>query len=229
MIHRALARELPEPDAFSTEEFHAWRGLIRLREAVMREIDHRLRQDSDLSLADYGVLITLVTAPDLRLRMSSLGAQRMLTPSGITRVVIRLEERGLVRREPDPADGRAAFAVLTRPGLEALRRAQVIHHAAVRELYLGRLTRQRTGQARSTLREGAAGRRQRLALAAAGYRHRTVERGTSDRRASRIHRAGPARAGRPSQRDDLNAARSSEANSSGSSQAAKWPPLSTWL
>ena len=132
--------ELPEPDAFSPEEFHAWRGLIRLREAVMREIDHRLRQDSDLSLADYGVLVTLVTAPDLRLRMSSLGAQRMLTPSGITRVVIRLEERGLVRREPDPADGRAAFAVLTRPGLEALRHAQVVHHAAVRELYLGRLT-----------------------------------------------------------------------------------------
>ena len=72
--------------------------------------------------------------------MSSLGARRMLTPSGITRVVIRLEERGLVRREPDPTDGRAAFAALTRPGLEALRRAQVIHHAAVRELYLGRLT-----------------------------------------------------------------------------------------
>ena len=134
--------ELPEPDAFSTEEFHAWRGLIRLREAVMREIDHRLRQDSDLSLADYGVLVTLVTAPDLRLRMSSLGAQRMLTPSGITRVVIRLEERGLVRRDPDPADGRAAFAVLTKPGLQALRQAQVVHHAAVRELYLGRLTRQ---------------------------------------------------------------------------------------
>jgi DNA-binding MarR family transcriptional regulator len=132
--------ELPEPDPFRPEEFHAWRGLIRLREAVTREIDHRLREDGELSLADYGVLITLVTAPGLRLRMGSLGAQRMLTPSGITRVVNGLEKRGLVRREPDPADGRAAFAELTRPGLEALRRAQVIHHAAVRELYLGRLT-----------------------------------------------------------------------------------------
>ena len=73
--------------------------------------------------------------------MSDLGAQRMLTPSGITRVVIRLEEQGFVRREPDPADGRAAFAALTHPGLEALRRAQVVHHATVRELYLGRLTK----------------------------------------------------------------------------------------
>jgi DNA-binding MarR family transcriptional regulator len=139
--HSWLA-ELPEPDAFSPAEFDAWRGLIRLRETVMREIDRRLRRDGDVTLADYGILITLVTTPELRLRMSDLGARRMLTPSGITRVVIRLEERGLVRREPDPADGRAAFAVLTRAGLEALRRAQVIHHATVRELYVGRLSPQ---------------------------------------------------------------------------------------
>jgi DNA-binding MarR family transcriptional regulator len=132
--------ELPEPDAFTPEEFQAWRGLIRLRETAMREIDRRLRERGDLSLADYGVLISLVTAPGLRLRMSDLGARRMLTPSGITRVVMRLEGRGLIRREADPADGRASLAALTRPGLEALRRAQVVHHATVRELYLERLT-----------------------------------------------------------------------------------------
>ena len=132
--------DLPEPDAFTEEEFHAWRGLIRVRETVTREIDRRLQQHGDLSLADYGILITLVTAPRLRLRMSDLGARRMLTPSGITRVVSRLEERGLVHREPDPADGRAALAALTRPGLETLRRAQVVHHATVRELFLERLT-----------------------------------------------------------------------------------------
>jgi DNA-binding MarR family transcriptional regulator len=107
----------------------------------MREIDRRLRHDGLISLADYGVLINLVTAPGMRLHMSDLGVRRMLTPSGITRVVVRLEQQGLVRREPDPADGRAAFAVLTRPGLKALRRAQVVHHATVRELYLGRLTK----------------------------------------------------------------------------------------
>ena len=131
--------ELPEPEPFSPGEFLAWRGLIRLRETVMREIDHRLHREGLVSLADYGVLITLVTEPTLRLRMTELGVRRMLTPSGITRVVDRLEANGLIRREPDPADGRAAFAVLTRPGLEALRRAQAVHHAAVRELYLQRL------------------------------------------------------------------------------------------
>jgi DNA-binding MarR family transcriptional regulator len=132
--------ELPEPDAFTPEEFAAWRGLIRCRETVMREIDRRLRSAGHMSLADYGVLITLVTEPGFRLRMSDLGARRLLTPSGITRVVIRLEQEGLVRREPDPADGRAFFAVLTRSGLEQLRRAQVVHHETVRELYTGRLS-----------------------------------------------------------------------------------------
>jgi DNA-binding MarR family transcriptional regulator len=132
--------QLPEPDPFTPEEFAAWRGLIRLREVVTREVDRRLRADGDLTLADYGILITLVSAPRLRLRMSDLGARRMLTPSGITRVVARLEDRGLIHREPDPEDGRVQLATLTRTGLEALRRAQIAHHAAVREIYLGRLS-----------------------------------------------------------------------------------------
>jgi DNA-binding MarR family transcriptional regulator len=138
--------ELPEPDPFSAEEFRAWRGLLQLRETVMREIDRRLQRAGHMSLPDYGVLITLVSEPGFRLRMSDLGARRLLTPSGITRVVTRLEDRGLVRREPDSSDGRASLAVLTRTGLEALRRAQVVHHAAVRELYLGRLTSDDLGQ-----------------------------------------------------------------------------------
>ena len=136
----ALLAELPEADAFSPEELTVWRGVIRLRETAMRAIDLRLREAGELTLADYGVLITLVGAPDLRLRMSDLGARRMLTPSGMTRVVTDLEDRGLVRREPDPNDGRGSLAVLTRSGLEALRRAQVIHHRTVRETVVGRLT-----------------------------------------------------------------------------------------
>jgi DNA-binding MarR family transcriptional regulator len=129
----------PEPDPFTPAEFDAWRGLIRLRETVMREIDRRLAAAGAISLDDYGVLVTLAGHPGGRLRMSALGERRLLTPSGITRAVMRLEERGFVRREPDAADGRGAHAVLTRKGLQALRRAQLIHHATVRELYLDRL------------------------------------------------------------------------------------------
>lgn len=133
------SNEIPEPDPFTEAEFDAWRGLIRLRESVMREVDQRLSDAGEISLDDYGILITLVGQPESRLRMSALGARRLLTPSGITRAVIRLEERGLVRRAPDPEDRRASFAVLTPKGLAALRRAQRVHHAAVRELYLDQL------------------------------------------------------------------------------------------
>jgi len=138
--------DLPEPDPFTETEFKAWRGLLRLRQTATREIDRRLQEHGNLSLADYGILITLVTAPRARLRMSELGARQVLTPSGISRVVTRLEERGLVQREPDHEDGRASLAALTRPGLEALRRAQVVHHATVRELVLGRLTQAELGR-----------------------------------------------------------------------------------
>jgi DNA-binding MarR family transcriptional regulator len=133
------SKRLPEPDPFSPEEFAAWRGLLRLRETVTRAIDGRLRADHTLSLDDYGILITLVGQPDYRQRMSALGEQRLLTPSGITRAVARLEERGLLRRDQDPADGRAFFATLTPNGLKELRQAQRTHHAIVRDLYLSRL------------------------------------------------------------------------------------------
>jgi DNA-binding MarR family transcriptional regulator len=54
--------------------------------------------------------------------------------------VARLEERGLLRRDQDPADGRAFFATLTTEGAMQLRAAQRTHHAIVRELYLSRLS-----------------------------------------------------------------------------------------
>jgi DNA-binding MarR family transcriptional regulator len=129
----------PEPDPFSPREFAAWRGLLRLRETVTRALDERLRAEHNLSIDDYGILITLVGQPGQRLRMSRLGELRMLTPSGMTRAVMRLEQRGLLRREQDPSDGRAFFATLTPQGTKALRHAQRSHHAIVRERYLGRL------------------------------------------------------------------------------------------
>ncbi|HEX5174758.1 MAG TPA: MarR family transcriptional regulator [Gaiellaceae bacterium] len=129
----------PEPDPFTPAEFAAWRGLLRLRETVARALDDRLRSAHGLSLDDYGILITLVGRPDRRQRMSALGEQRLLTPSGITRAVARLEKRGLLRRDPDPADGRAFLATLTAEGAQQLRAAQRTHHAIVRELYLSRL------------------------------------------------------------------------------------------
>jgi DNA-binding MarR family transcriptional regulator len=132
-------REPSEPDPFAPEELAAWRGLLRMREWVMREIDARMRAKHGLSVADYGVLITLVSAPGRRLRMGDLALRRNITPSGITRNVERLEREGLIIRETDPADGRAYQAALTSKGLVRLREAQVTHHRVARQRFLARL------------------------------------------------------------------------------------------
>lgn len=133
-------RSLPEPDPFDDAEFAAWRGFLRVHTAVTRELDRRMSERHDLPLDAYGVLITLVTAPDGRLTLKQLGARRNLTASGITRSVDRLAQAGLVERRPNPDDGRSAFVVLTSVGVRRLREAQVTHHATVRELLFANLS-----------------------------------------------------------------------------------------
>ena len=138
--------EPPEPNPMSPAEFDAWRGMLRLHATVTRELERRLAADCGMSLAVYGVLITLVGAPGRRLRMSELAERRLTHPSGVTRVVDQLEREGLVAREVDPLDGRSVHAVLTPAGLDRLREAQLTHHAVARELYLGRLSERDAAQ-----------------------------------------------------------------------------------
>jgi DNA-binding MarR family transcriptional regulator len=73
-----------------------------------------------LAATDFDVLLRLARSPGQRLRMTHLAAQTALSTSGVTRVVDRLETRGLVRRESCPSDRRGAFAALAEPGRDLL-------------------------------------------------------------------------------------------------------------
>jgi MarR family transcriptional regulator, 2-MHQ and catechol-resistance regulon repressor len=73
-----------------------------------------------LSTTDFDVLLRLGRSPGERLRMTDLATQAALSTSGVTRVVDRLENRGLVRRESCASDRRGAYAALTGPGRELL-------------------------------------------------------------------------------------------------------------
>lgn len=75
-----------------------------------------------MPLSWYDVLLALYEAPERKLRMHELASAILVTRGGLTRLVARIEKAGLLRREPDPADGRGLYAVLTEEGLEALRR-----------------------------------------------------------------------------------------------------------
>jgi DNA-binding MarR family transcriptional regulator len=126
--------EPPEPNPFSEHELRVWRGFLRTHRTITDELNRRLERAHDLTLLDYGVLITLITDPTRRMRMTDL-AQRVLTsPSGMTRAISRLVNDGLVDRQQDPGDRRSFIVHLTPLGLTRLRQAQVTHHACVREL-----------------------------------------------------------------------------------------------
>lgn len=128
-----------EPDPFTAEEFAAWRGMLRVHSTVFRELDRALVEAHGFGIDSYGVLITLVTAPEHRLPIGELGLRRNLTPSGISRSVDRLAKLDLVERATNPVDGRSLLAGLTTTGLRRLREAQVTHHRVVREMLLSRL------------------------------------------------------------------------------------------
>ncbi|MGZ4193774.1 MAG: MarR family winged helix-turn-helix transcriptional regulator [Solirubrobacteraceae bacterium] len=129
----------PEPDAFSAHEFASWRGMLRVHSTVFRELDRRLTAEHGFGVDAYGVLVTLVTVPTGALAIGELGERRNLSPSGISRCVDRLTTAGLVTRHRNPDDRRSLLVALTDQGLQRLRRAQVTHHATVRELLFARL------------------------------------------------------------------------------------------
>jgi DNA-binding MarR family transcriptional regulator len=117
-------------------ELGAWRGLLRVHAALVRELDAELDAAHGLPLSSYDVLIYLQAAPGRRLRMAELADSVLLSRSGVTRLVDRLEREGLIVRDTCTSDGRGLYAVLTDAGDEMLARARPTHLAGVRERFL---------------------------------------------------------------------------------------------
>jgi DNA-binding MarR family transcriptional regulator len=115
--------------------------MLRVHSSVFRELDRRLLDEHGLGIDSYGVMITLLTAPDRQLPIGELGLRRNLSPSGISRSVDRLVKHGLLERAANPEDGRSLLVGLTANGLQRLREAQVTHHRIVREMLLSKLDR----------------------------------------------------------------------------------------
>ncbi len=93
-----------------------------------------------MMVSEFDVLITLDNAPGGRLRMTDLAQATMLSSGGMTRLVGRLEHRGLVRRDPDPDDARAFHASLTDSGRTSLAQARTTHDNVIAELLGDHLT-----------------------------------------------------------------------------------------
>jgi DNA-binding MarR family transcriptional regulator len=117
-------------------ELAAWRGMLRVHSALFHQLDAELETRHRLSLRAYEVLVVLESEPEHRLRMSDLSRSVLLSPSGVSRLVDRLEADGLVHRQRCSEDGRGFFAMLTGEGRQRLSEARVTHLAGVRRLFL---------------------------------------------------------------------------------------------
>jgi DNA-binding MarR family transcriptional regulator len=117
-------------------EVDSWLSLVRLMTWLPWSIDQQLRRDSGLAMVEYQVMARLSQSPERTIRMSSLADLVNASLSRLSHLVKRLEARGFVRREPDPADGRFTNAILTAKGLQALTDAAPGHVAHVRSLVI---------------------------------------------------------------------------------------------
>ncbi|MGH8929215.1 MAG: MarR family winged helix-turn-helix transcriptional regulator [Egibacteraceae bacterium] len=118
----------------------AWRALLLAQNAVLRAIEADLASKGLVALTTYDVLLELNAAPDRRLRMQDLAARVVLSRTRVSRLVDELVTAGLVTREPDPTDGRAMLAALTRAGRTALRKAAPAYLKGIERHFTAHLT-----------------------------------------------------------------------------------------
>jgi DNA-binding MarR family transcriptional regulator len=118
----------------SPAELKTWQALTILMFRLPTALEAQLRREARLSFVEYLVLVALSDPPERRMRMSELALLANSELSRLSHLVGRLEKRGLVRREPDPTNGRYTQAILTDTGYAHLVEAAPAHIARVREL-----------------------------------------------------------------------------------------------
>jgi DNA-binding MarR family transcriptional regulator len=115
--------------------------MLRAHARLTRELDAQLAREHKLPLSSYEVLLFLADAPEGRMRMSDLAESVLLSRSGLTRLVDRLEREGLLKRERCESDARGLFAEITPEGLRLFDAARRTHLDGVRALFLDRFSR----------------------------------------------------------------------------------------
>ena len=123
----------------TARELRAWRAFLRAHAQITRALEADLLAEHQLSLPEYDVLVHLLEAPERRLRMTDLAARVLISRSGLTRLVDRMERSGLVQRVSCPSDARGTFAELTEEGYTRLRESAGTHLRGVRDYVTGQL------------------------------------------------------------------------------------------
>jgi DNA-binding MarR family transcriptional regulator len=139
------------PSGLTSAEIGAWRGLLRAHAGLVKALDAELEKAHGIGLSSLEVLLRLDAAPERRMRMCELADSVLLSRSGVTRLVDRLEREGFVARDSCEQDGRGSFAVLTDSGTQIVGVARATHLAGVRRHFLGRFSAQELDSLRGFL------------------------------------------------------------------------------
>jgi DNA-binding MarR family transcriptional regulator len=112
----------------------AWIALVRTHARLWDQVEARMREESGLTMPRYDVLMQLDMAGG-RLGLSELASTIVLSPSGLSKLLDRMDASGLIRREPDPRDARSTFARITPRGRSLVKKARESHHAWLEQAF----------------------------------------------------------------------------------------------
>jgi DNA-binding MarR family transcriptional regulator len=132
---------MTEPRWLDDEEQRAWRGFLRCYAEVRANLQRQLQRDTDLSHADYEVLVALSEAEEGRMRAFQLSDAIQWEKSRLSHQIDRMAKRGLVARQQCPTDARGAFIVITDEGRRAIEAAAPLHVEEVRRVFFDHLDR----------------------------------------------------------------------------------------
>ncbi len=117
----------------SPQKLEIWRLFITAQAKLIKQIDADLRSADTIPLHWYDVLIELYEADGHKLRMSDLAERVVLTRSGLTRLVDRLEKEAYIERSIDPEDRRGFYAHITSAGIAAMKAAWTVYSQSIAE------------------------------------------------------------------------------------------------
>jgi len=115
------------------ERLEAWALLLQAHATLLGSLERELVSGHGMPLTWYEVLMRLASQPEGSMRMQDLARSVLLSKSGVTRVVDRMEEAGLLERRGCAVDRRGTYATVTKAGRAAFRRAMPVHLAGISE------------------------------------------------------------------------------------------------
>ena len=131
---------LPKTRWLNSDEEATWRAFATVMVRLPWALECQLQREAELSFIEYHALARLSEEADHTLRMGHLAELTNASLSRLSHLIKRLEARGLVRREPDPSDGRVINAILTKAGYAKLVAAAPAHVSTVRALVFDQLS-----------------------------------------------------------------------------------------